>query len=117
MTEIATHEIKASTVDISIESHGNLWYGFSNVPMANLAAAVEKAHKDHTVFSVANTDGAAIAIPVRSLRSISVCDVDETLELEGDETEAELDAMRTWTLVWESAQETTSAPAQVFTND
>lgn len=117
MTALATSSIKASTVDLSIESHGNLWYGFCNVPMANLASAVEKAHQDRTVFSVANTDGAAIAIPVRSLRSISVADVDEELDVEGEESEEELDLLRTWTLVWESAQETASAPSQVFSNE
>lgn len=112
MSELAS--IKASVVDLSIESFNNLWYGFGNVLMTNLATAVERAKSGQTVFSVSNTDGAAIAIPMSVLRSISVADVEEDVETSGDESDAELDALRTWTLVWEHLPEAAAPLAQVF---
>ena len=112
MSELAN--VKASIVDLSIESFNDLWYGFGNVPMPNLVSAVEKAKQNKTVFSVVNTEGAAIAIPMHALRSISVADVDEEVDTDGDETDEELDALRTWTLVMENIPEDLTQPTQVF---
>ena len=112
MSELAN--VKAAVVDLSIESFNNLWYSFGNVPMPSLVSAVENAKQNKAVFSVVNTDGAAIAIPMRVLRSVSVSDVDEDVVAEGDETDAELDALRTWTMVWENIPEDRAQPSQVF---
>lgn len=91
----------------------SVWYRFEHVSTATLASAVERAVKDETTFSVLNTEGAALVVPWSKVRSVSAADVFEEVVVPED-SEADLDDLRTWTCVWEGHGAPTAEPAKVF---
>ncbi len=100
-------------VDVAIESTGCVWYNFEDVLEATLLRAIEKALADDTTFSIVNTEGAALVIPWRMVRSVSSSDA-EWLTIQGLLGDTEADEKRAWQLNWEREFEPSMEPAPVF---
>lgn len=98
-------------VDVAIESMGSMWYRFEDVRLDVLTAAVNRALSDETTLSMLNSEGAALVIPWRNVRSVNSADVDEMIDVEDGEDPEDL---RTWSLVWERTDPVQVEPAPVF---
>lgn len=111
LSELSTDPLEF--IDVCIESVDCLWYRIDDVAADVFDKAVNRALSDGTTFSLLNTEGAALVVPWRAIRSLSCADVAEELDLD-IEAGTHPDDQRTWLLVWERVLPVSAEPAPVF---